>query len=255
MRRILAGLMAAAAWSAQAQVAIPTITPTPPGPAPQSQVLSNTAPPPFQVRRRIFNAVVQGFARNDAAARPALDKILADFQSTPFRYTPLESLEILGAVYLPAQGAEQILPMIAAEQVLGWYDALRYASESGRVEIINNEGFFKMPLVVAGPPASAKAVKYLEEHPAEVRQALARAFALADQFRETQNYDRHWPAYYGLERTICLQDHSRCAPLPQLDSAKWDQAWAEAKQRVAAYYQLDNPVAAAPTAARPAPNR
>lgn len=255
MRRVLAGLVAALTWSAQAQVAIPAITPTPPGPAPQSLVLSNTAPPPFQVRRRIFNAVVQGMVRKDPAAPPALDKVLTDYESAPFRYTPMETLEILGVVYLPSQDVEKCLLLIAVQQVLGWYDVLRYASESGRAEIVNNEGLFKMPLVVAGPQASARAFKYLEEHPVEARQTLARAFAIAERGRETQNYDRHWPAYYGLERMICLQDHSQCAPLPQLDRAKWDQAWAEAKQRVTAYYQLDKPVAAPSKAAHLAPDR
>jgi hypothetical protein len=33
---------------------------------------------------------------------------------------------------------------------LGWYDALRFGSESGRAEIVNNEGFFKRTLILAG---------------------------------------------------------------------------------------------------------
>ncbi|MBV6322515.1 hypothetical protein [Duganella violaceipulchra] len=251
----MACLMVAVAWTAQAQADVPAITPTPPGPAPQSLVLSTSEPPAWQVRRRKFNAVVQGFTRSDPAAPPALDKILSDYESAPFRYTPMETLEILGVAYLPLQDVEKTFLVIVAEQVMGWYDVLRYASESGRAEIVNNEGFFKLPLAVAGPKGSARAVKYLEEHPAEARQALARAFAAADRFRETQNYDRHWPAYYGLERMLCLQDHSQCKRLPELDRAKWDQAWIESKQRVAAYYQLDKPLAVTPTAAGPAPGR
>lgn len=255
MKKILACLMAATAGMAHAQTGIPAITPTPPGPAAQSLVLSTTAPPPWQVRRRRFNAVVQGFARNDPAAPPALDKILSDYESAPFRYTPIETLEILGVAYLPVQDVEKTFLVIATEQVMGWYDVLRYASESGRAEIVNNEGFFKLPLAVSGPQGSARAVKYLEEHPVEARQTLARAFAAADKFRETQNYDRHWPAYYGLERQLCLQDPSQCKPPPLLDRAKWDEAWSEAKQRVAAYYQLDKPPAASPATTAPSPGR
>jgi len=205
-------------------------------------VLSNTAPPQFQVRRRIFNAVAQGIMRNDPAAATALDKVLTDYESAAFRYTPLESLEIIGFYYLPREGMEKAFQVIAAEQVLGWYDVLRYASESGRAEIVNNEGFFKLPVVIGGPRVGAQAAKYFDEHPAQARETLARAFAVADKWRETQNYDRHWPAYYGLERLMCLKDHSTCKPAAELDRVKWDAAWIEAKQRVAAYYQLDKPL-------------
>jgi len=72
---------------------------------------------------------------------------------------------------------------------------------------------------------------------------LASGFAFADSWRETQNYDRHWPAYYGLERMMCLQDHTNCKPPQELDHSKRNAAWSEAKQRVAAYYQLDKPLA------------
>ena len=181
--------------------------------------------------------------RNDPAAAIALDKILTDYESTAFRYTPLEALEIIGFYYLPREGMDKAFSVIVSAQVMGWYDVLRYASESGRVEIVNNEGFFKLPVVIGGPRVGALAAKYFEEHPAEARAKLARGFAFADSLRETQNYDRHWPAYYGLERAICLQDHNSCKPTPALDSSKWDAAWNEAKQRVAAYYQLDKPLA------------
>jgi hypothetical protein len=33
---------------------------------------------------------------------------------------------------------------------LGWYDPLSFGSESGRAEIVNNEGSFKRALVLAG---------------------------------------------------------------------------------------------------------
>lgn len=243
MKIIFAALLVTGALSAQAQIPIPQIIPIPPGGAPQSTVLSNSAPPQFQVRRRIFSQVAQGIMRNDPASATALDQILTDYESAAFRYTPLESLEIIGFYFLPREGMEKAFQLIVAEQVMGWYDVLRYASDSGRVEIVNNEGFFKLPMAIAGPGVGAQAAKYFDECPTDARTMLARGFAFADSWRETQNYDRHWPAYYGIERLICLQDHSTCKLAPELDRTKWDAAWNEAKQRVAAYYQLDKPIA------------
>lgn len=242
MKFILGALLIAEALSAQAQNKIPQIIPTSPGGAPQSLALSNSAPPQFQVRRRIFNQVAQGIMRNEPAAATALDQILTDYESAAFRYTPLESLEIIGFYFLPREGMERAFQLIVAQQVMGWYDVLRYASDSGRVEIVNNEGFFKLPIAIAGPRIGAQASKYFDERPADARMMLARGFAFADAWRETQNYDRHWPAYYGIERSICLQNHSICKLEPELDRTKWDAAWNEAKQRVAAYYQLDKPI-------------
>lgn len=187
--------------------------------------------------------VAQGVMRNDPSAEAALDKILTDYESVAFRYTPLESLEIIGFYYLPREGMEKAFQVIVAEQVMGWYDVLRFASESGRAEIVNNEGFFKLPIAIGGPRISAQAAKYFSERPAQAREMLARGFAMADSWRETQNYDRHWPAYYGLERLACLQDHSKCKPASELDRAKWDAAWSQAKERITAYYLLDKAVA------------
>ncbi|MYN44719.1 hypothetical protein GTP23_06475 [Pseudoduganella sp. FT93W] len=242
MKNLLGALLIVGSWAAQAQTSIPQIVPTPQGPAPQSLVLSNTAPPQFQLRRRIFNQVAHGVMRNDPAAAIALDKLLTDYESAAFRYTPLEALEIIGFYFLPREGMEKAFQVIVAEQVLGWYDVLRYASDSGREEIVNNEGFFKLPLVIGGPRVGALAAKYFDEHPAHARAMLDRGFASADSWRETLNYDRHWPSYYGLERLICLQDSTTCKPTPELDRSKWNAAWNEAKQRVAAYYQLDKPL-------------
>jgi hypothetical protein len=241
MKNMLGVLLLTGALTARAQAPIPQIIPTPSGPAPQSLELSNSKPPQFQVRRRIFGEVGRGVIRNDPAAVNALDKVLSDYESAAFRYTPLESLEIIGFYYLPREGMEKAFQLIVAEQVLGWYDVLRYASESGRAEIINNEGFFKLPIIVGGSRVGAEAAKFFDEHPSEARAMLARGFQSADSWRETLNYDRHWPAYYGLERLTCLRDQSTCKPAPELDPTKWDRAWNEAKLRVASYYQLDKP--------------
>ncbi|MBC7453700.1 MAG: hypothetical protein H7335_08340 [Massilia sp.] len=244
MKIIFAALLVSGALTARAQPLtqprMPQIIPTPLGPATQSLILSTSVLPQFQVRRRIFAEVCAGIRRNDPAATIALDKILTDYESAALRYTPLETLEIIGFYYLPREGMETSFQVIVVEQVMGWYDVLRYASESGRVEIVNNEAFFKIPMIIGGPLVAARAAKYFNESPAEARQMLDRGFALADASRETQNYDRHWPAYYGLERLICLQDQNSCKPVPELDRSKWGGAWHEAKQRVAAYYNIDN---------------
>lgn len=243
MKNIFGSLLMTGTLAAQAQTPIPKIISTPAGVAPQSIVLSNTAPPQFQVRRRVFNEIAKGVMQNDPSAITTLDKVLTDYESAAFRYTPLESLEIIGFYFLPREGMEKTFQVIVAEQVMGWYDVLRYASESGRAEIVNNERFFKLPMVIGGPRVVNQATKYFDERPADARAMLARGFVFAESWRETQNYDRHWPAYYGIERLVCLQDHGTCRQAPELDRTKWDAAWSEAKQRVATYYQLDKPLA------------
>src|SRR4029077_1981200 len=45
--------------------------------------------------------------------------------------TPIEELEILGDFYIPKEGLDPGLIAVVQFQVLGWYDALRFASESG----------------------------------------------------------------------------------------------------------------------------
>src|SRR5258708_33362509 len=118
----------------------------PPGPTGQPQL----QPQPWQIRRSDFAKAMRGAQAADEAARKTLDATVTEFEKRPFSRTPMENMEILGVFYVPKDGIEKSLVIVAANAVLGWYDALRFGSESGRAEILNNEGFLKKAFVLAG---------------------------------------------------------------------------------------------------------
>lgn len=195
---------------------------------------------PWQQRRIEFIKTVQGVRKGDPVARKDFDRILTEFETHAFSRTPLENMELLGVFYVPKDGIEKSMPVVIANAVLGWYDALRFASETGRAELINNEGFFKKAFILAGPDTTNKAIQFLKNNPDKVAKSLAQGFLFADKFRETSTYDRHWPSAYGLEQVICATGGSCQAP-PAMPREQWDKAWEEAKQRVTAYYQVTKP--------------
>lgn len=203
---------------------------------------------PWQQRRMEFIKTVQGLHKGDSIARKDFDAVLTEFETHAFSRTPMENMEILGVFYVPKDGIEKSMSIVIANAVLGWYDALRFASESGRAEIINNEGFFKKAFVLGGPDMANKAAQFLQNDPGKIAKSLAQGFSFADKFRETSNYDRHWPSAYGLERVICASGGSCKAP-PPMPEDQWDKAWEEAKRRVTAYYQVTRPSAAAENSA------
>jgi hypothetical protein len=198
---------------------------------------------PWQQRRMKFIKTVQGLRKGDPIARKDFDTILTEFETHPFSRTPLENMELLGVFYVPKDGLEKSMSIVIANATLGCYDALRFASESGRAEIINNEGFFKKAFVLGGPDMANKAVQFLQNDPGKVAKSLTQGFSFAERRRDTSDYDHHWPSAYGLERTICAQGGSCVAPQP-MPKEQWDKAWEEAKRRVTAYYQVTKPSAA-----------
>lgn len=197
---------------------------------------------PWQQRRMGFIKTTQDASKGDLVARKDFDAILTEFETHAFSRTPLENMELLGVFYVPKDGIEKSMSVVIANAVLGWYDALRFASESGRDEIFHNEGFFKKALILGGPDSTNKAVQFLQNNPDKIAKSLAQGFAFADKFRETSNYDRHWPSVYGLERVICATGGS-CKTPPPMPKDQWDKAWEEAKLRVTTYYQVSKPPA------------
>ncbi len=124
--------------------------PAGPGKAASETVVINMEPQSWQARRGEFARIVNNLSVKDPQVMEAFRAVLTEFEQKPFSRTPMENMEILGVYYVPAEGIEPILTFIAANAALGWYDALRYGSASGRQEILHNEGFFKLPLVLAG---------------------------------------------------------------------------------------------------------
>ena len=190
----------------------------------------------WQIRRAVFQALSLRLRKSDFSAAKDYDAVLTEFDTQPFSRTPIETLEILGDYYIPKEGPDPALAVVVQNLVLGWYDALRFASESGRVEIVNNDGFFKKAFVLGGSEVVNRFVKFAADKPERVRALVAQGIAIAEKYRETNTYDRHWPTAYGVERLLCAQGGPCDAP-PEMPKEQWSGAWEEAKRRVTLYFQ------------------
>jgi len=196
----------------------------------------------WQVRRAAYESLVQRLRHGDLSAGQAYDAVLTEFHTRLFSRTPIEELEILGDYYIPREGLDPALIVVVQNLVLGWYDALRFASESGRAEIVNNEGFFRKAFTRGGADVANNAVRFVQGNPDRVHTLVAQGITIAEKFRETGNYDRHWPTAYGIERIICAQG-GPCNPPTELPKAQWDAAWEQAKARVRTYLEPAKPPA------------
>jgi hypothetical protein len=165
---------------------------------------------------------------------------LTEYESRVLPRTPMETIEILGIYYVPREGLDPTLAIVVQNLVLGWYDALRYASESERVEIVNNEGFFKKAFMLGGPQVTERVTTFLKEHPERVSRLVSQGISFAEKFRETPNYERRWPTAYGIERLTCTTG-GPCTLPTAMPKEQWDTAWAQAKQRVIDYFAPPKP--------------
>lgn len=175
-------------------------------------------------------------AEHDKALK-AFDDILTAFDKNPAGITPMEGMDLMQVFYIsnednfPAQ--LQVLAFLATS---GWYDALRFADESGRAEISNNEEFFKRALMVKKDAF----VSFMETQPQEAAKAVATGIQVAEGLRDTTHYDRHWPASYGLMRMQCGMEGKTKCPVPEaLPKKEWPQAFKEAADRVTRYYRIN----------------
>jgi hypothetical protein len=211
-----------------------------PAALPQTEIPVHVQLQPWQVRRAAYENLVQRLRHGDFSAGKEYDAVLTEFDTRILSRTPIEELEILGDFYIPKQGLDPALLVVVQNLVLGWYDALRFGSESGRAEIVNNEGFFKKAFTRGGPDVTNKAAQFLKDDPDRVQVLIAQGIAIAEKFRETSNYDRRWPTAYGLERIICAQG-GPCQDPTALPKEQWDAAWDQAKQRVRMYFEPAKP--------------
>jgi len=195
---------------------------------------------PWQQRRAQFWKTVKGVNVHDVAATKDFDAILTQFETQPFFRTPMENMDILGSFYAQKSDVENTLILVSANAALGWYDALRFGSQSGRAEIVNNEKFFARTFLISGATTTDKFKEFLKAHPDLARKSVLQGLVFAERERKTPHYDVHWPTAYGLERVICAEGGS-CDPPKALPADQWDKAWEDAKLRDTSYYLGDSP--------------
>lgn len=212
--------------------------------SPGKTIEVHVEPQPWQVRRAEFFKIVSAIQTSKGADRQAmakLDAFLTNLEKNPVSITPMEAMDVWGVFYVPREGATQmkmIMTVISTYATLGWYDALRYASASGRAEILHNERFFLRPFVLASP----QGIKYLKDfivhHPKEAEEAVAVGIRNARKARQGIRLDEDWPTAYGLERMQCgLEGKKDCSKPPAMPKEKWDTAFEEAVAGVQRYYR------------------
>jgi hypothetical protein len=197
------------------------------------------SPQAWQIRQANLIKIIKGVEAKDPASIKTFGEVLTNFEKQPVALTPMENMLILGVFYVPKEGAEKALPLIVMNAVLGWYDALRFGSESGRAEIKAQKFFIEPFLFGTSGNTQENAKKYLQSLQSDrqkTAEAIQSGLAFAEKERDISSYDHHWPTAFGLEATVCAQGGS-CSPIPELPHDQWDNAWQQAKDQIGAYYQ------------------
>lgn len=175
---------------------------------------------------------------HDPVAQKQLDGILTQFEKQPFSRTPMENMDIVGVYYAQKDEVQQTLIIVSANAALGWYDALRFGSESGRNEILSKDKLFVRAYLLSGASTTTKFKDFMNNHPDLASKSVLQGLSFAEKERKAPHYDVHWPTAYGLERIICAEGGSCTAP-KELPADQWDVAWEQAKKRVIAFYSVN----------------
>ncbi|WP_269631620.1 hypothetical protein [Pelomonas sp. BJYL3] len=254
-RSALLSLLGAALASLVALPATAAAKPSPkPGPAvsaPQADL-----PPPkeapvelqaWEKRRLAYAELTRKLQSGDALARKEFEMRMRQFEKSPFDLTPLESMDIIGSVFVPQAGVEKMLPLIAAQAALGLYDAYRFSSNIGQTELTYGERFLPRPLTLAGKEQAAASRKYLQEHPQRAAELVRQGIALADGERLAPAYDPKWITALDRSREFCPPGAS-CPKFEPPAREEWPAIWARVVKEVTDYYQVEPEQAPAPAA-------
>lgn len=215
----------------------------------QSKIVQVQAPQDaWQVRNERTQAIIK-LIRDQKATPAQHAKALREFDATltaaeKGELTPIETMELFGVFYVPKElqkkspDIDLLLETIATQATLGWYDALRFADESGRVEIVNNESFFLLPF----DRDAQVFIQFMKDHPDQAAAAVKAGIQHAREKIESNDirYDTHWAASYGMLRMQCALRNARTCekPKPQPVS-EWPALLDQAAQRVSSYYRAD----------------
>ena len=145
----------------------------------QTNVYRHDVSPPqqeWQIRRgdffRALKTANQGQGVEQEQARAKVSTSLETLKADQVSLTPMEGMDIYGAILLSAAGEADMKAMlmgIATIATLGWYDALRFTDESGWAEIYGNERFFTRALELSG--GVKRIADFLTGHPDEAADA------------------------------------------------------------------------------------
>lgn len=227
----------------------------------QGKVVQVQAPQDaWQVRNEQTLAIIATI--RDPNASPAqhskaLDEFNARLTSAEKgKLTPFETMELFGVFYIPRElqkrppDIAKLLEIIATQAALGWYDALRFADESGRVEIANNQAFFALPF----DHDAQVFIQFMKNHPDQAAMAVEAGIQYArEKIRNNDiHYDTHWAASFGMLRMQCALRNAKVCEKPKPQPVvEWPALLDQAAQRVRGYYRIGNDRSTDP--AKPSP--
>lgn len=213
----------------------------------QDKIISvQTLQDAWQVRRAETRAFVRAIGdekatpvQNDSALRGIDARLTAAEKG---ELTPMETMELFQLFYTPEALQQKpprfdtLLRIIATQATLGWYDALRFADDSGRAEISNNEAFFTLAFSRNIPDF----VRFMKAQPEQA------AAAVQTGIQDARNkiaagrvhYDPTWPASYGMLRMQCAMNNAKTCEGPAPRAAgEWPALLDQAAQRVGTVYR------------------
>jgi len=198
-------------------------------------------PQAWQIRRAKLTRTINALIKNpaNASAIKGIDYILTAHSKNPGDYTPMEAMDILGVYYLPREGLRKIMPLIVEQAFLGWFDTLRWSSESGKAEIVNNERFFSRSFELGGGKKIIDEwVDMVKNNPEEAKKIIdtgLRYGILFNALKEKNRYDHHWPTGYGLERMMVAMG-GKPVPLATEPKMEYVEAQKAAMEKITSTY-------------------
>lgn len=189
----------------------------------------------WEKRRAAFAETVAAVRKGDAIARKDFERTVRAFENQPFARTPLESMDILGSVFVPKVGLERILPVVVAHAALGLYDAKRFATRVGQAELLMSESFLRKPLTLAGPEQAAVSRKFFLDQPELAAALVQQGLRLAEAERLSPSYDTQWVTALGREGEFCPPG-AQCPKYELPKREQWPQIWQEVRDQVTAFY-------------------
>ena len=233
---------------AMATIALSALAHTPMAAAQQAgkTVVVDAPSDAWQARRKQTLDFVRTF-NNEKLSKPQreaaykkFDAVLTQFDKNLFSVTPMEAMDLMQIFYVPNEAGkmEAQLTLVAAIATAGWYDALRFADESGRAEIANNEEFFKRALMTR----KDEFIRYLSDEPQAAAKAVATGINYARMAQDGMlKYDVRWPASYGLLRMQCGLSGAKTCPKPaEMAQKDWPAAFEQSAAKVTHYFRINN---------------
>ncbi|TDP71417.1 hypothetical protein [Roseateles toxinivorans] len=217
--------------------------------AQQSAPTNNAAPPaaetaaaglqPWQIRRERFSQITKALQTgNDTEARSNFARIIRDYESRPFQLTPLESMDLLGSVFVPQAGLEKLMPLVVAQAALGLYDAKRFASPGAMADLLQGEKFLERAFILAGPQQAAKSRNFLIDKSEVAARLVQQGLKLAETEARYPEYDVKWVTALGKGLDFCPAG-TTCPPHEAAKQEDWPRLWAEVREEITRYYKIE----------------